>query len=363
MNFASSVGGTDKLLTEYQDVHGKTSTKLPGFKFGHIIKPFLVDPVIDLTVNDSSKLIGIPFLPSKNFLFVKPDVYVKRPMLEQVIRERFTNPVETAGSADKSVLDYIKSIPNINDIGIINSATDLYKLADQTKFVKFLNIIRAMVKKLVDAQRDIHEAQNNYYWVPVPATTGPEDGVSVQGVFVSTDISSKFITYKDQEIIDATIKKIIAQADAASATVTATPDVGGFALPNALGLPNLGGSSSPEALGDSIAKNLEQLTSARTAILKKSGNALRTIEIIMGEFSGLGLCDIVAILGGLYLMPKEDLLGFLDDDALSRMNASGLSGSASSIVKASDSFISVVKDLYNLMDKIYQDMSQNNGIA
>jgi hypothetical protein len=353
------------MLTEYQDVQGKTPSQLPAFKFGHIIKPFLVDPVIDLTVNDSSKLIAVPFVPAKNFLQVKDNVYVNRPILEQVIRDRYgiTNASETSGTADQSVLDYIKSIPDVTDVGIINSATSLYKLDDQTQFVKFLNIIRAMIKKLVAAQDDIRNAQDNYYWVPIPATTGPEGGVSVQGVFLSTQISSDFITFNDQAIIEATIKKVVAQADSSAANANAVPDVGGFALPNALGLPNLGASSAPDALGDNISKNLDQLTSTRSAALKKAGDALRTVEIIMGEFSGLGLCDIVAVLGGLYLMPKESLVGFLDDDALARMNAAGLTASSSSLASASNDFISVVKDLYNLMDKIYQDMSQNNGIA
>lgn len=365
IDFTSSVGGTVKQLTEYQDVQGKTPTQLSSFKFGHIIKPFLVDPVIDLTVNDSSKLIAVPFVPSKNFLQVKDNVYVNRPILEQVIRDRYgiTNASETSGTADQSVLDYIKSIPNVTDVSIINNATSLYKLDDQTQFVKFLNIIRAMIKKLVSAQDDIRNAQDNYYWVPIPATTGPEGGVGVQGVFLSTAISSDFITFNDQAIIDATIKKLVAQADSTAANASATPDVGGFALPNALGLPNLGGSSAPDALGDNISKNLDQLTSTRNSALKKAGDALRTVEIIMGEFSGLGLCDIVAVLGGLYLMPKESLVGFLDDDALARMTAAGLTASSSSLASASNDFISVVKDLYNLMDKIYQDMSQNNGIA
>jgi hypothetical protein len=365
LDFTSSVGGTVKLLTEYEDVQGNTPEFLPTVKFGHIMKPFLVDPVIDLTVNDSAKFIAVPFVSNKTQLKVKDNTYVSRPILEQVIRDRYTitNATITSGTADQSVLDYIKSIPDITDIGIINDATSLYKLGDQQQFVKFLNIIRAMIKKLVSAQDDIRNAQDNYYWIPIPSVSGPEGGCTVRGVILSTEISSDFITLSDQSIIEATIKKVVAQSDASAANAAGVPDVGGFALPNALGLPNLGGSTSPDSLGDNVTKNLDELNAKRTAALKKAGTALRTVEIIMGEFSGLGLCDIVAVLGGLYLMKKESLLGFLDDDALARMNAAGLTGSASSVTTASNDFISVVKDLYNLMDKIYQDMSQNNGLA
>lgn len=372
IDLTSSVGGIFKSLAEYQDVFGQKPTKVSTFGssgFGHIIKPFLVDPVIDLMINDSAKKIGVPFAPTKTELKVVNDTYVARPMLEQVIRDRFTivNPVETSGTADASVLNYIKSIPNINDVEIINNATNLYKLGDQTQFLKFLNIIRAMIKKLVDAQGVITLTQDKYYWVPVPSKNGPEGGCSVQGVFLSTNLDSDLITAADQVVINALIKTAIMQADALAATATATPDVGGYALPNALGLPNLGASTTPDSLGNDVVKNYRQVVSIRDEELKAACTALQTVEIIMGEFSGLGLCDIVAILGGLYLMPRDSLLGFLDDDALVRMQGAGLTAtdattiSSPGLAVASNDFINVVKDLYNLMDKIHQDLSQNNG--
>lgn len=370
----SSVGGIEKQLTEYKDVFGNIPSKVSTFGnsgFGHIIKPFLVDPIIDLMINDSAKKIAVPFAPAKAELKVVNDTYVARPMLEQVIRDRFTivNPVTTSGTADASVLDYIKNIPNINDIGIINNATNLYKLGDQTQFLKFLNIIRAMIKKLVEAQSVIELTQDKYYWVPVPSTSGPEGGSSVQGVFVSTNLDSDFIPPADQVVINALIKTAIIQADSLAATATATPDVGGYALPNALGLPNLGASTTPDSLGNDVVKNYNQVVATRDAELKAACTALQTVEIIMGEFSGLGLCDIVAVLGALYLMPRDSLIGFLDDDARIRMQAAGLApsdatgASTPGLAAASNDFINVAKDLYNLMDKIHEDMSKNNGIT
>jgi hypothetical protein len=370
----SSVGGTQKPLDKYQDVFGNYPTKIGTFgpfNFIHVIKPFLVDPIIDLMINDSSKKIAVPFAPTKSELKVVNDTYVSRPMLEQVIRDRFSivNPAETSGTADAAVLDYIKSIPNINDVEIINNAANLYKLGDQTQFIKFLNIIRAMVKKLVEAQDTIRKTQDKYYWVPAPAKNGPEGGCSVQGVFVSSNLDSDLITAADQVVINALIKTAIIQADALAATANATPDVGGFALPNALGLPNLGASTTPDSLGNDVVKNYKQVVAIRDEELKAAGAALQTVEIIMGEFSGLGLCDIVAVLGGLYLMPRNSLLGFLDYDAVTRMAEAEIITSDNSVdlfpglSLASNDFINVVKDLYNLMDKIYQDLSENNGNA
>lgn len=363
IDFSSLVGVNDKKLTEYVDVSGNLPTKLQSQRM-HIIKPFMVDPIIDFTVNDASKLISVPFVPNKTQLMVKDNVFVNRPIIEQVIRDRFTviNQQDSIGVADKSVIDYIKSIPAIQNETIINSISsgDVYKLAEQTQFVKYINIIRAMMVKLVDAQLTIFTAQSKYYWVPSPSTFGPEGGCSVQGVFLSTSVPSDFITTRDQAIIEAKIRTAISQINAQTSDVQGIPDVGGFAFDS---FKNTFGPDTSSALGDASAQSLNELTNKRISELQKASDALKTVEIIMGEFSGLGLCDIVAIMGALYIMPQKDLLGFLDDDALVRMNkALNLKETSPGIKTAMSSFTSAVKDYYNLMDKIYQDQSQNNGL-
>lgn len=361
VDYSSLVGIQPKKLTEYQDGLGNIPTKLPTTRT-HLIRPFLVDPIIDLTINDSTKLIGIPFVPDKSYLKVKDgtDGFVSRPLIEQVIRDRFsiTNSVDTTETADQSVLDYIKSIPSITDQDIITKATTSFKLTDQTQFVKFFNILRAMVKKLVQAQLDIQNAISSYYWLPIPASIGPEGGCTNQGVILSSQIDPTFVTSKDQAIIMAKIQLIVSQVSTLTDNSTGTPDVGGFAFDS---FKTTFGPDTSNALGNNSDDNLQKLNSKRTSILNKANAALRTVEIITGEFSGLGLCDIIAVLAGLYLMPQNDLLGFLDDDAITRMNTAGLTGSASSLATATSSFISVVQGFYNIMDSIYADLSQNNG--
>jgi hypothetical protein len=364
----STVGAISQPLTLYIDVIGQTPSKATPLlaQRTHIIKPFMVDPVIDFTVNDATKLISVPFVPSKAELFVKdgPGGYVNRPIIEQVIRDRFTvgNQEETTGTADQSVIDYIKSIPAIQDEEIINqvSSGDVYKLGEQTQFVKYINMIRAMMASLVEAQLAIRDAQSKYYWVPVPASNGPEGGCTVQGVFLSDKVTSDFITPRDRDIIQSKVKVTINQINAQTASTEGVPDVGGFAFDS---FKTTFGPDTTTAMGDSSAQSLQELTDKRSADLKKASDALRTIEIIMGEFSGLGLCDIIAVMGSLYIMPKDSLLGFLDDDALDRMNiALSLNESSPGIESAMGDFSSTVKDFYNLMDKIYQDLSQNNGL-
>lgn len=370
VNFSSLVGDSPKQLNEYVDVMGETPKQLSKFtQRTHILKPFLVDPIIDLTVNDSTKLIAVPFVNNKQNLKVKDGVngYVNRPIIEKVIRDRFsvTNQEVTTGTADQSILDYIKNVPAIQDEDIIKQVTDVYKLSDQTQFLKYFNIMRTMIKQLVKAQVNIQTIQSKYYWVPVPSSIGPEGGCTVQGVFLSDKVPSDFITNSDQSIIDAQIKSTLNEINSDTSEINGIPDVGGFAIP-ADSFVQLG--TSP-GLGDNSAQNLASLVAKRTADLNQAGKSLRTIEIIMGEFSGLGLCDIIAILAALYLMPKDSLLGFLDDDAFERLRTSpdalveDIGTNPSDIENASNDFIGVLKDMYSLMDQVFLDESQNNGLA
>ncbi len=356
VDFNSFVDVIPTKLTDYQDIAGNKPTKLPSFKFKHIIKPFLVDPIIDLTVNDSSKLIAVPFVPSKSNLQINDSQFVNRPIIEQVIRDRFAIINKSdSGSANENLNNYITNISNITDADIINNFNKLIKQDNTSQYIKFINIIFNMIDKLIAAQKDITDAQENYYYLPIPSISGPEKGSSVQGVLFSDKISQEFIPINDFSIIMSSIKKQMNQFDSSAASVNAIPDVGGFALPNALGLPSLGTSNTPDSLGSNNDENLQSLLSRRDSILKKANSALRVVEIIMGEFSGLGLCDIIAIIGGLYLMPRDSLFGFLDDDAILRAVSSGIPAHYVSLSEASDDLISSIKDFYNLMDKIYED--------
>lgn len=368
IDFSSLIGNDkDIKLTEYIDILGNKPTKL-NFQRTHIIKPFMVDPVIDFTINDSTKLVAIPFVPSKSNLFIKDGTngFVNRPLIEQVIRDRFAtgNQISTLGTSDQSVINYVKNVIQFTGQSIISqiSSGDPYKISDQMQFVKFLNIIGTMMKKIVESQLIINDVQSKYYWLPIPAINGPEGGSSVQGVFLSSNVSSDFITDKDKAIIDSKIKVTINQINAQTAEVQGIPDMGSFSFDS---FKTTFSSDTSDSLGDNSSQTLQNLSDARTSDMQKANDALRTIEIIMGEFSGFGLCDIIAILGALYIMPRDSLLGFLDDDAINRMNTSlDLSDPVSSpgVNVAMNDLSLTIKDFYNLMDKIYQDLSQNNGL-
>src|SRR5262249_25715358 len=126
------------------------------------------------------------------------------------------------------------------------------------------------------------------------------------------------------------------------------------------------GPDTTDGFGDNANQNLESLTIKRNKILTEANECLKLIEIVMGDFSGLGLCDIIAIISSLNIMSLENLLGFLDEDAQNRMFTSlNLKKDAVVIGSYDDAMaelFATVRGFYNLMDQIYKDFS-DKGIS
>lgn len=381
-DFRGLIGKNDQVfLTEYVDEFGnKPDLGAMRRNRFHFIKPFMVDPRIDFSVNPSSRKVAVPFVYNKTNLLVGENTFVKRPLIEKIIRDRFTvqDQISTTESAGKSIVDYILSVPSVRNEKIIQqmASGDIYKLGDQLQFIKYFNIIKAMCLKLVNAQLKIQLVQSKYYWLPEPSITGPEGGSEVKGIIISQSLpdgdNNSFITVADRAIINATLNQAANQFNAQTSEVDGTPDLGGFAFD---AFTTTFQPDTSQSFGDITTNQLTDLNKKRNFALSGANDALRTIEIIMGEFSGLGLCDIIAIMGALYIMPKDDLLGFLDTDAFNRMktilnlqDSINLDTVDEQVVNpgidaAQQSFLAKVRDFYNLMDKIYQDLAKNRGLS
>lgn len=358
------VGNRDwGLLTQYIDANGKTPTKLSTQRL-HIIAPFIVDARIDFSVQPAANKIAVPFQLSKDKLLIGENTYVKRPLLEKIIRDRFTTQdTSTLGTAFTSTQSYINTVTDITDKKTIQQMiNDVYKLSDNTQAARYINIISAMVDELVKAQRNIKRLQNEYYWLPIPSTIGPEGGNSVRDIIISQSLTSDFITPSDQTLILQNLKVIADQINIEVANLNSIPDPGGYAFDTV----NTLDDKTTEGLGNTPKQTLDSLNARRNHAMTLGGQYLRTIEIIMGEFSGLGLCDIIIIMGSLYLMDKNSLLGFLDNDSFIRAQTSNVISSSQTnpgIAQAMTAFAAAAIDLYNLMDTIYQDANQNNNQA
>ena len=357
-------------LDEYVDEFGAKETfESLAANHYHIIAPFIVDPRIDFSVNPSGRRFAVPFAPYKTNLLIGENTYVKRPAIEKIIRERLTvrDTVATTGTAGQRFSKYITDVKSVQNENLIQqmSGNDKYKLGDQWQFKKYFDIIKTMSARLVKAQKEIKKVQSMYYWLPEPSSIGPEGGCNIKKMIVSKDFPSNLITIADKSIIDTILMQTASQFNADTADMNGTPDLGGFAFDAFSDDSTIRFENGKPATGDLATKQLDANNSKRNKYLGAACDALRTIEIIMGEFSGLGLCDIVAIYGALYIMDIDYLLGFLDVDAFNRAHTEfnfGQDYTQKSIVDAHSKFLEIVLDFYNLMDKMYTDLAQNNGL-
>ncbi len=326
----------------------------------HIIKPFLVDARIELSA-PSSKKISVPFAKGDSFLKVSDIASVEKPMIEKVIVDRFapSDDLDKIGSASQNVVEYIKKFSLIKDESLIKdiSSGKIFKITDQKMFEKYFNIIRSMMLELYKAKNKIIFAQKNYYYLPIPGPNGTESGSSINPVFPR--LIDTLNTPKDNKIAIASFNNNLASLSREIASMDGTPDPGGYALSK---FTNAFDPTTSGSFKSNSAKSLEDLNERRSEVLKQANEALKTIEIINGEFSGLGLCDIIVIMGALYLMPTNSLLGFLDQDAYERAklfvkgipetNPSTINQALSDLGKTALSF-------YNIADKIYKDLDRD----
>jgi hypothetical protein len=380
----SLVGDNKILLADYQDSSGRkpnASITNPSVfqQHFHIIKPFMVDPRIDFSIwsNESktstglSKRVAVPFVPNAKYLKANSTSFCERPLLEKIITERFSqfNSIDS-GTATTNIVNYVKEVKSIQTINIGDVtisqlfSNSIYKLSEQAAFAQYLSIIRAMMYKLSKAIHTIYAVQGDYYWLPVPSTLGPENGSGARAVPLNENVSLDLVTSYDFDIAFNQARVLMSNINANVFQANTKPDRGGFAF-NAFFNHKLPfDSSASDAQGNVSAQTQETLDSIRLKHLDNASKALQVVEMIMGEFSGFGLCDIIAIMGALYVMPKEDLLGFLDDDAIVRAENSlkqPLAGQRPNIQDALDSLTKTVKGFYQIMDQVFQDQFHNNG--
>ena len=367
-NFDSIVGQYHIQLDNYVDANGNepdSTLHMPRF---HFIQPFMVDPRIDFTINPAFNLVAVPFVPTKKNLLVAENTFVRRPLIEKIIRDRFLNTqTTTISSGQQKIIDYILNVPTVmNDNLISQMVNSPYIKNNLAQFEKYLFMIQAMCVQLIKSQLDIQIAQSRYYWIPAPAVNiGPEGGSDVQGIIISQLLPNNLITIQDRAIINQTLNQASNNFDTASAEADGVPDLGGFAFSGGSNFFDLTfDQTTSQSLGDITAAQLTQLNKKRNHDLVVANTALQNIEVIMGEWSGLGLCDIVAIMASLYTMDQTTLLGFLDADALTRAENAGIDTSgAPGITDALSALVQSVNNYYHLMDDIYKNLSNSNGLS
>ena len=334
--FDTQLGNTDPLVadpnatqninervSEVQKIFGSSITS-NFLKSNHPLKPFIVDPRVDNSIRPIVNRICAPFLVdrSQTKIFQSQSTsgsnnVLKRPYIERVISTRFNNSnITNTNNVGQDVInDVVSNFLNNKNI----SDQDLNKFSSNplaqfnseiTYFNNYIKIIQIIIENLADAVREIQRIRQNINWQPIPdKTTGVEVGGSLNPVD-PTDQNNKM---PENQIILYTQKKIISDLSFDNG-LQGVPDSGDFAFSN------LDDSvfSIDKNITKSYQENIDKITNVRNQLGNQAITYMNNIEIIMGEFSGIGLIDIVAMQTALWIMEPSALLGLIDQRAFQR---------------------------------------------
>ena len=303
-----------------------TANNVSVFSSNHLLKPFIVDPRIDSGVRPNRNRICAPFLKDKSQtkLFQSQtgtSDSLSRPYIEKVISTRFNNQNVTTlpgGDFINKIIEEIKADFNVTDpelISVISSPLEQLNQSDLTIFNNYFKIIRSLVQALVESITEIEYIRANMNWQPIPdSKNGVEAGTNGGKIPDAVPNDPNNMTLEN-DIIQQTRKKYINDIEF-SVGLQGVADPGDFVF-----------SSFDDTVfnvNKSVQKSFDEtlqiLNDGRNQLGNSGIDYLKDIEIIMGEFSGLGLIDIVAIQAALWLMDPNALLGLIDQRAIDRIN-------------------------------------------
>lgn len=336
----------------------------------HILKPFQVNPMLEFTVMPSNNLMAAPFLADINATrsSSQPEIIHDRPGLEFIIRTRLQDVVPDPNflSSLQKILNQEKS-PSLTFSADINTDTlrsTLFALADQnninnidinslfqsitsteSQIIKqLIKTIKVVVEQLHISVAEIEKIRDKINFLPIPDKHGPEKLGKIR--------DTAAIKSLDNQILQLTIKKLNAERQ-----VDIQKGLGNFATP----FLNLEKT-------DTYSEQLIHLTNLRNDLGNLGLEHLRTIEIITGEVSGLGLIDILSIYMALWSIKLEDILGLLDQDSFNRLKKfnpelysnidaaqSTVSSNRSSVTSALTTLETRVGNILSFADKLYAD--------
>jgi len=328
----------------------------------HPIAPFMADPRIDFTVMPTKNRITVPFpldAADTRINGGSNQINLKRPYIEKVITTRLNNRnVFNDSTIDQSVQSNLDSVlsdiqelsaikdPKFDDIKS-NIAKNLYG-SEVFTLTKYLNMMTDIIDILCKSIELINNTRNKINWMPVPSDRyGLEQDITNKEPTIADDLRNSQI---DRDIIELTNKKIVHEFNLVGNTDT---DVGGFAFSNLDDIV-LGDFKSTTSYFDN---QIDSLNNQRKNLYKKANDALRTVEIITGEFSGLGLIDILAIQAALWSISIESLVGLIDKRAFDRMSnipylqQAVQSTARNDITTSMQEFGRKLSDIYTLLQK------------
>lgn len=288
----------------------------------HLIKPFTVNPSIEFTVMPDSHKICVPFLPDlkSTRISANPNIFLLRPGIEFILRARLkdNNPDPLFLTDIQKIINQEKS-PNPSfsddiDSNLLRSTIEALvndnKINNEDVFNSFSTftntqviVSRQLIKTLKIVLYELHKAieeiekiKKKITFLPIPDPSGFDKGGKLK--------ESQPTTKLERDLVTLTIKKLNAERE-----IEIEKGLGDFATSGFVSLEKV----------NTYSQQIEELTHLKNDLGNRGLKCLRTIEIITGEGSGLGLIDILSIYTALWTINIEYLLGLLDQDSIDRL--------------------------------------------
>ena len=331
----------------------------------HILAPFMTDPVIANNIEpksgSNSVLVGKPFM-DKSDLEYESGKYVARPGLEFILRIKlreqnlYDNLLQASAIANVTPA-LIKTETGIIELGVNEEdAKRLFEtgLVDEHTVYDLLKTFKGLIKLYYNALKDIEDVSNKIMWIPMPKIGGPESGTEVSTTFISP------INYLDSWKIECRIsslkvKSLLAkyQTDIGKNNDNSNLNYGDFTI------------SEFQNVSADFNHHLSEEENERNNLEARGSNALKIIELMSGEVSGLGLIDIIAIYLSLWSLDTPTLLNLIDDAAAIRLNnikelqTKDTQNRASQIGNATEAYeklANAISEVLAFGDKIFDDL-------
>lgn len=318
-----SVGQRESELRDFynndSELESYIALKSSGLIFSnHILKPFVVDPRIDDGALDN--LISSPFPEDASKIKKFDGTYYPRPYIERVISIRLSNT--NVGGKPISISDLIAKVKKDETVidayllSVQNNPQKEMLTGDVVIFGTYLKLLRSLINRLVECAKDMAIVRRSINFQPQPdKKLGVEGQMTIAPVIWGDIHNGK---------VEDTILNLYTQIALQQSSHIADPGTNGSADTGGYVFSGIDDSvfSADKSEQASAQKEFERITKIRERGASEAFAELRNIEFIMGEFSGLGLIDIVAIQAAFWLVDRDKLLGMIDEGAYARIKSS-----------------------------------------
>jgi len=289
----------------------------------HILRPFLVSPVIERTVQSRNRQVCVPFLKDRSDTIIERDnAVLERPGIEFILRLRLRQKqeeellqetifvldpqLETEGVSAADLRRIAISLFDKEKISTDDAAaeTAIFSDFELVNINNLVKLIKAAIDQLNSSVETLDRVGKKIHWTPLPGIDGPQIAAKTRNAgFVRTKRASSELDRKIKQL------EIKIKNSKRRTTISDNSEI----------------ANSPFAL--SYFENTEKLfeqelggaKEEKNELIRQGANALSTIEIITGEVSGLGLVDILAIYTALWAIDLDVLISLLDNDAFTRL--------------------------------------------